>query len=538
MLVRNRPALLAFIAAVAVTSVAACSGDLRPTEASQPPLPSIVSAQLGEVALERDAWGFTAVDWAQARARANALDLEVASGRVLVAAVSSPDPGSVAALVRDQHLAGVILMRDALVDPDQIRALTAAVDEAARADGHAAAPIISVDQEGGPVARLRGIIPDMPAFMAAGALDDADVVTDAYASMGAELRALGFTVDWAPVADVTIGSADPTIGVRSAGDDPARVARAVDAAAAGLMSAGILPAVKHFPGHGSVTADSHEGLPVQPASLEALTDRDVVPFASAVAAGIPMVMMGHIAVPEWSGLPASVEPLAYAYLREDLGFHGVAVTDALNMEALNEATPGANAVAALSAGADLLVMPADPAAARQAIIAAVADGTVPRERLDEAVARIDLMMRYHDRLVSQSPTEATDAGIARTFAAQAAVVSGPACSGSLVGAAVTIKGGSEQERASLAEALATHGVAQGQGTSVLLLGGPRSSGTADVVVALDAPWGLAQSQATVRIGLFGRSDDALAALADVLTGAEVARGTWPVAGLGDSCGGR
>lgn len=529
-------ALVALVAAIAVAGPGACSTHSDQAASAAPPLPSVVQARIEQAALPVDQWGFTAVDRAQALARAHALDLDVAAGRVIVAAIGSPDPAYASDVVLREHLAGVIVMRDALVDPAQIQALTRAVVDAAAADGQQAPPIISVDQEGGPVARLRGIVPDLPAFMAAGASDDADAVVAAYRNLGLELRDLGFTVDWAPVADVTIGAGDPTIGVRSAGDDPERVSRAVESAMTGLLGAGVLGAVKHFPGHGSVTVDSHAALPLQNASLAALRARDLIPFERSIESGTAMVMVGHIAVAEWSSLPASIEPKAYAYLREELGFDGVAVTDALNMDALGETQPGASAVAALAAGADLLLMPADPGAARQAIIAAVASGAVPRERLDEAIAGVELMMMYQERRADATAGHVAQPDFARDFTAGAIVVSGPVCEGPLVGASVDVTGGSEEERATLVAALATHGIASGGGTTVRLLGSSSGVGSADVVVALDAPWGLAQSTAGTKIGLFGRSDDALAALADVLAGARSGRGAWPVAGLGSSCG--
>jgi len=146
----------------------------------------------------------------------------------------------------------------------------------------------------------------------------------------------------------------------------------------GMQEAGVLPAVKHFPGHGSVTVDSHQDLPVQPAGIAELEARDWKPFRAAIAAGVPMVMTGHIAVPALEpGVPASLSGPTYAALR-GMGFKGVAVTDALNMGAVQKQYPGGSAAtAALAAGADLLLMPTDVGQAHAAIVSAVTAGTLP-----------------------------------------------------------------------------------------------------------------------------------------------------------------
>ncbi|KGM15410.1 hypothetical protein N867_08625, partial [Actinotalea fermentans ATCC 43279 = JCM 9966 = DSM 3133] len=218
--------------------------------------------------------------------------------------------------------------------------------------------------------------------------DDA-ATRDRFARLGADLAGLGITMDFAPVADVTVGAADPTIGDRSASADPAVAARTVVAAGRGLLDGGTVPVLKHFPGHGSVTADSHVGLPVQPAGVEQLAARDLVPFGAAVDAGAPVVMMGHLDVVQLDpGVPSSLSPAAYRLLRESLGFDGVAVTDALDMGAVPSGAPGEEVVRALAAGADLVLKPRDVGAAHAAVVAAVQSGALPRERLEEAATRV------------------------------------------------------------------------------------------------------------------------------------------------------
>ncbi|PKQ18617.1 MAG: beta-N-acetylhexosaminidase [Actinobacteria bacterium HGW-Actinobacteria-8] len=484
------------------------------------------------------AWGPSVVDLAEATVAASHVPLEVAAGQVIVAYWNSPDAGGAAALVRDSHVAGVILMRGAVVDADQVRTLTSAVAAAAVADGRDWPAVISTDQEGGPVARLDGILPELPGFMAAGAAADKDSVTQTYAAVARDMVDLGFTVNWAPIADVTVGLGDPVIRVRSAGSDPQNVADTVIAAVNGFMSGGVAPALKHFPGHGSVTTDSHEALPVQSAAVADFAQRDLVPFTRAIDAGAPMVMMGHISVAEWGGSPATTNPQAYAYLRDQLHFSGVAVTDALNMAPVTQAfEAGESEVAALAAGADLLLLPRDPETARKAIVAAVNNGTLPRARLDQAIARVSLLMSAQAEWTATSQTVSNDPAYARDFAASSATVAAAQCGTRLVGDSVQISGGWPGERQAPADALAHYGVAQGGGTSIQLLGSPSGNGDADIVVAMDGPWGLPTSRASVYIGLYGRSHDALAGLADVLVGQVPALGRWPVEGMpGTPCG--
>lgn len=484
------------------------------------------------------AWGPSVVDMAEAKAAASQVPLDVAAGQVLVATWDSPSSGGAAKLVTESHVAGVILMGGAVVDAEQVTKLTSAVADAAVADGRSWPAVISTDQEGGPVSRLDGILPGMPAFMAAGAATDKDSVTHAYAAVARDMVKLGFTVNWAPDADVTIGLKDPVIRVRSAGSQAQNVADTVVAAVDGFVSGGVAPALKHFPGHGSVTTDSHDALPTQTASLADLAQRDFVPFAQAIDAGAPMVMMGHISVAEWGGGPSSTNLQAYAYLRNELGFSGVAVTDALNMGAITgRYAPGESEVAALAAGADLLLMPRDPETARRAIVAAVESGELPRDRLDQAIARVSLLMSAQAGWAKGAADAPPDPDYARHFAATSATVAAPACGKSLVGKSVQISGGWPGEREALADALATYGVTQGGGTSITLLGSPSGTGNSDIVVAMDGPWGLKSSKASVYVGLYGRSHAALAGLADVLVGKVQPHSQWPVGHMpGTPCG--
>lgn len=344
----------------------------------------------------------------RARALVATWDPERLAGQVIVGRFHGTDPEEPAAQVRDLHLAGVSVTTDNIVDEAQVLALTAAITEAGAADGRTFPPVIGVDQEGGYVSHLRGVATEFPHFQSAGLAIEADpdqgrqVTRVAALSTGLELRSLGFTWVFAPVADVTIGAADPTIGSRSPSQDPAVAAKATSAAIKGFDAAGIVSTVKHFPGHGTATSDSHDTLPVVGSTLEEIRQHDLPPFAAAVAQHAPAVMMSHLDLTALApGVPASMAPEVYDLLRDDLGFEGVAITDSLGMGALGgQAKP---AVQALNAGADLLLMPVDTRTTHSIITRAIVTGEVPRERAEEAAARVVALQMWQARIAQKRP---------------------------------------------------------------------------------------------------------------------------------------
>src|SRR5690625_2911837 len=210
-------------------------------------------------------------------------DKELA-GQVLIAHWAGTDPQTAAQMVADYHLAGVIFMGPNVEGGDQVRQVSDAVQNQQREAGRPWPAIISVDQEGGRVARLRSVITQVPAFAKLAAQGEAEVAS-VLEDMAGEMTDLGFTMDFAPVADVSIGAADPTIGDRAAGEDPAEVTGAVEAALDGFLAGGVIPTVKHFPGHGSVTTDSHVGVPVQERELDERGQKEFVRCVGGVGAG-------------------------------------------------------------------------------------------------------------------------------------------------------------------------------------------------------------------------------------------------------------
>ncbi len=252
--------------------------------------------------------------------------------------------------------------------------------------------LIAADLESGPGQRFHGGTA-FPGNMAIGATgQDSDAYTVGRI-IAREARAVGIHMDFAPVVDVNNNPANPIINVRSFGEDPARVGQLGAAFVRGLRENGLLATAKHFPGHGNTGTDSHIALPVITEPLSRLDSVELVPFKSAVAAGVDAVMSAHIAVPALTGdssLPSTLSRVVLdTVLRGQLGFKGLIVTDALNMGAVVSRYGASRAVVmALAAGADILLMPTDPAAAVDAIVRAVEHGEIDSSRLDASVERI------------------------------------------------------------------------------------------------------------------------------------------------------
>jgi beta-N-acetylhexosaminidase len=256
-------------------------------------------------------------------------------------------------------------------------------------------PLIAVDQEGGRVARLGEPVARLPSAMAVGAAGDVDACERLGTLLGRDLAGLGISVDFAPVADCALDPANTVIGTRAYGSDPLTVGRFAAAFARGLERGGVAATLKHFPGHGSTAVDSHLALPRVDAGEATFRARDLLPFAAAISGGAAQIVMAaHVVVEAFDARrPASLSPrILTGLLRDELGFEGVACTDCLQMDAIAR-DPGtvAGAVAAVAAGADLVLVSRSLALARdaaEAIAAAVETGTIPAARLSEAAGRV------------------------------------------------------------------------------------------------------------------------------------------------------
>ncbi|MGN7862791.1 glycoside hydrolase family 3 N-terminal domain-containing protein [Microbacterium sp. 22303] len=263
--------------------------------------------------------------------------------------------------------------------------------------------LIGIDEEGGSVTRLEGLTGStVPGAAQLGALDDSAATRATGAELARRVREAGGDVLIGPVADVNTDPRNPVIGVRAFGAQTGLVSRHAAAEIEGIQGSGVAACVKHFPGHGDTAVDSHHGLPRiagDPADFDRV---HVEPFRAAIAAGALSVMTAHIVVPAWGEAPATLNPRVLGMLRAE-GFDGVIVTDALDMAAIRESVGiGGGAVGALAAGADLLCIgnptnPGDAAAvdqdqrdfhaAKDAIVEALADGTLSVQRVAEAGAR-------------------------------------------------------------------------------------------------------------------------------------------------------
>lgn len=287
-------------------------------------------------------------------------------------------------------LGSVCLFGTNVIDPDQLRGLTAAI--------HAAGPtaLVAIDEEGGDVTRLHhreGSLYPSAAYL--GSLDDLDVTAAAAAGIGAELVAAGVDLNLAPVADVNSNPLNPVIGVRSFGAGPELAARHVAAYTRGLQGAGIGAVAKHFPGHGDTATDSHRELPTITADAALLATRELVPFRAAIAAGSLAVMTSHILVPAIDPeLPATLSAPVLRLLRDDLGFTGAIVSDALDMAGASRGRGIAEAaVLALAAGVDLLCIGTDNTADQLAgivdhVAQAVRAGRLSAQRVQDAADRV------------------------------------------------------------------------------------------------------------------------------------------------------
>jgi beta-N-acetylhexosaminidase len=287
-------------------------------------------------------------------------------------------------------LGGVCLFASNIGDPEQVAALTAALSRAREG------AVIALDEEGGDVTRLEWRTgSSYPGNLALGAVDDPELTRAVAAAIARDLRAVGVTLNLAPVADVNTNPQNPVIGVRSFGSDAALVARHVAAFVEGTQDAGVLACAKHFPGHGDTQVDSHHDLPTVDCDPDEL-DQALEPFRAAIGAGVAAVMTGHIVVPLLEDAPVTVcAPAITGLLRRELGFEGLVITDALDMGAVARGRPLAvTGVAALAAGADLLCL--GPAYGKDevdvlcaAIVTAVREDRLAEERVAEAAGRVE-----------------------------------------------------------------------------------------------------------------------------------------------------
>ncbi|TDE89196.1 glycoside hydrolase family 3 protein [Occultella glacieicola] len=322
------------------------------------------------------------------------------------------------------------------VEPDDPGQVARLVGELGPTDG-----LVGVDEEGGLVTRLHARDGSPSPGHAALGRHDVESDTEAVAEqIGGELARHGIALDLAPVADVNNNPANPVIGSRSFGADPGLVARHTAAYVRGLQRAGTAACAKHFPGHGDTTTDSHLGVSRMEVSAEELEQIHLAPFRAAIEAGVRAVLTAHIIVPVLGPEPATVNPRALSILR-GMGFDGLIVSDAVEMEAIAGTLGlGPGAVAALAAGVDLVCLgnqgadprtPGDPhpdesayVRVHTAVVDALRSGTLPTERLEEAVERIASLRAW---VTAQRGARVPDGSASRIPTAAATRAAAGAC---------------------------------------------------------------------------------------------------------------
>jgi beta-N-acetylhexosaminidase len=326
-------------------------------------------------------------------------------------AIAKYQPGGVIYYTTRQACSGCP-SDDNIGSPAQVATLSNGLQSAALALPSHIPLQIAVDQEGGAlVARFGAPATQMPGNMALGAGRSAADARRSAEVIGTELAAVGVTQDYAPVSDVNINPNNPVIGIRSVGGDPGLVSDLASAQVTGYHSGGVSAVAKHFPGHGDTGVDSHFGLPQVTHTLAQFEAIDLPPFKADIAAGVDTIMTAHVVFPavDPSGAPATMShKILTGVLRDELGFDGLIVTDALDMGGATATYPPDVApVQALLAGADQLLIPPKMDTAYGAVLAAVRNGQISQQRLDESVYRILLHKFRHGLFADSSVDPAT-----------------------------------------------------------------------------------------------------------------------------------
>ncbi|WTP63303.1 sugar hydrolase [Streptomyces phaeochromogenes] len=355
------------------------------------------------------------------------VDLDEAAHRCLVAGFdgTASVPATLKRLV-DRGLGGVILFTRNVRDAEQVRRLT---DElrAIRPD-----LIVGIDNEGGGIGHLVGAgAPDVPGNFALGVVDDTDLTARCADALAGHLAALGITASYAPVADLQHHPDNPIVRTRSFGADPELVGRHLHAWITATEARGVASCAKHFPGHGGTETDSHHDTAVDPRPYDELLP-DLEAFRAAVAAGVPMLMSAHVVFPALDpNRPATLSRrILRDLLRDEIGFDGVLVSDALEMKAIADRYgEAAGARIALAAGADQVIVAVPDLettlACRDAVLGALRTGALPDERVWEAAGRVRRLAERYATPAAPGTVAAWDSG-AGAEAARRAVRSGPA----------------------------------------------------------------------------------------------------------------
>ena len=314
-----------------------------------------------------------------------------------------------AEVVSRYHVGGVIYFEwsNGLRSPKQVAKLSNGLQSAALTSGAGLPLIVCTDQENGTVNRIGPPFTRLPGGSQLGRSGSPEDARAAASVAGTELRAMGINTDLAPVADVNVNPQNPVIGPRSFSADPAVAATLTGAQVTGYQES-VAATAKHFPGHGDTAVDSHTGLPVITHDREEWSRLDAPPFRSAIAAGVDVIMTGHLVLPKLdrTGDPATLSPeIITGLLRTELNFRGVIMTDSLRMRGVRaKHADDRIPVLALKAGVDVLLMPPNLDLAYNSVLAAVRSGELSEWRIDQSVRRI-LELKFRRGMVDRPLTD-------------------------------------------------------------------------------------------------------------------------------------
>ena len=309
-------------------------------------------------------------------------------------------------MYRQYPCGGFALFRKNILSPSQLRTLTAGLHGLGNP-----ALVIGIDEEGGRIARIANHPADFgvrkfPPMGKIAETGDESLAYEAGREIGAYLSAYGVDIDFAPVADVNTNPRNPVIGSRAFGDDPALAAAMVKQVIRGLHESGVASCIKHFPGHGDTSTDTHTGYAETGKTWDEMLACEMIPFRAGMEAGTELLMTAHIAAPAVTGTdePSTMSRVILTdKLRGELGYDGLIITDALSMGAIRNRYSSSEAcIACIEAGADLVLMPYDYCEAFDGVVRAVEEGRLTEERIEESVYRI---LRF-----KREQTEKTDGG--------------------------------------------------------------------------------------------------------------------------------
>ncbi|MFS0749394.1 beta-N-acetylhexosaminidase [Oceanobacillus sp. 1P07AA] len=310
-------------------------------------------------------------------------------------------------MIENYHVGGVILFADNIESKTQTTNLMNDIKKVN--DNNPYPLLLGVDEEGGSVTRMPDEIISLPPSGSIGKEQDQELAFEVGTLLGKQMRGLGFNLDFAPVLDVNSNPDNPVIGERSYGDDPHLVSEMGVQTMKGIENEGIISVVKHFPGHGDTSEDSHLELPKVDKSLKELSDLELIPFENAISEGADVVMIAHILLPQIeTEYPSSMsEDIITGLLREDMGFDGVVISDDLTMGAITEDFRIEEAaIQSVKAGSDIVLIAHHPDAVtsvHKELKAAVKNGDINEERINESVERIIHLKRKYKLSNEETP---------------------------------------------------------------------------------------------------------------------------------------